>query len=157
MNLAEHVEKCVDKLRAVETQLPEEQKLELYKARRYLQTGLFEHEKQGERIPVRKTFVMQCEICKTPIDGEEAMYLHLRKKHKVSEEEAALGANVQRDAYQKDLGELRRLLAEYTDADLEDDFTRGFTIEETYIPSDELRSRVATELESSGGSGTNPT
>jgi DNA repair exonuclease SbcCD ATPase subunit len=138
MNLSEHIEKTVDKLRTVETQLTDEARMNVFAARRYLQAGLFEYEKQGERITVRKEFVLCCPVCNAEMGGEEALYLHLRKIHKVSETEAAEHANAPRTAYDNDILELRRLLAEYTDSDLEDEFTRGFNLEATNTSSNEL-------------------
>lgn len=130
MNLNEHVEKTIDKLRAVENELRDDARMSVFTARRYLQAGLFEAEKQGSRIAVRKEFEMICEVCKKVMTGEEEYYLHLRKAHKISEQEAAEHSNKPRGEYETDIQELRRLLAEYTDSDLEDDFTRGFTVQE---------------------------
>lgn len=102
----------------------------IFQARRKLEKAIFEHHKQGERIPLRTEFELTCEVCGKAQTNEDEYYLHLRKVHGVKDLEAVKQTNEQRDEYNGEIQELRRLLTKHTDCDLEDDFTRGFTGEE---------------------------
>lgn len=109
----------------------------IFQVRRKLEKAIFEHHKQGERIPLRTTFELRCEVCNQVQDNEDQYYIHLRKAHKVKDIEAVEKTNQQRGSYEEDIQTLRRLLSKHTDYDLEDQFTRGFTGEEENSGRDE--------------------
>lgn len=100
------------------------EKIELFRVRRQLEKALHEHYKQGDRIELREKFELRCDRCGAVQAREEDYYIHLRKDHRVKEADAIEQTNAPREAYEKEILELRRLLAKYTEADLEDQFTR---------------------------------
>jgi hypothetical protein len=125
-SLEENAEAIVEALRRAEAGLTDELRLStgLFGIRRQLQAHIGQHQRAGARIPIRKKFRIDCEKCGIEQSGEEEYYLHLRKVHGVEEDETVDLSNAPRTKYDGDIQELRRLLAEYTDSDTEDDFTR---------------------------------
>jgi hypothetical protein len=126
----EMAEGVVRELKALQERFEGTDAVALFQVRRKLEKAIFEHHKQGERIPVRSEFTLTCEVCGKEQDNEDMYYLHLRKGHGIEDTSAVDKTNEQRDGYTQEMQELRRLLAKHTDYDLEDDFTRGFTGEE---------------------------
>lgn len=126
-SLEENAEEIVNELRAAEAGLSDELRLStgIFGIRRKLQAHIGTHQRAGSRIPVRKKFSIDCEKCGKRQQDEEEYYLHLRKVHGVDEAETTKMSNEPRTKYEGDLQELRRLLAEFTDADTEDAFTNG--------------------------------
>ncbi len=126
-SLEEHAEEIVDALRRAESELSDELRLStgIFGIRRKLQEHIGQHQRAGNRIPIRKKFRIDCEKCGIEQQGEEEYYLHLRKVHGVDEAETVKMSNAPRTKYDEEMLELRRLLADYTDSDTEDDFTNG--------------------------------
>lgn len=123
-------EAAIRNIKKFEERLEGTERVALFQERRKLEKALFEQAKQGERIPLRVEFELCCEVCGSVQDNEDQYYLHLRKAHKVKDLDAVDAANRQGETWNDETQELRRLLAKYTDFDLEDDFTRGFNRQE---------------------------
>ena len=125
-NLEDNAQDIVDALRKAESGLTDELRLStgIFGIRRKLQEHIGEHQRAGNRIPIRKKFRIDCVKCGQQQSNEEEYYLHLRKVHAVDEGETVELSNEPRTKYDGDIQELRRLMAEYTDSDTEDDFTR---------------------------------
>jgi hypothetical protein len=130
-------EGVVRELKQLQERLEGTDAVAVFQVRRKLEKAIFEHHKQGERIPLRTSFELRCEVCGVEQDNEDQYYLHLRKAHKIADHDAVDKANKQRGDYTEDVQNLRRLLTQYTDFDLEDEFTRGFTGEEENTCCDE--------------------
>ena len=126
----EMAERVVTEMKRLQDRFEGADAVAIFQVRRKLEKAIFEHHKQGERIPLRTSFELTCEVCNKVQTNEDEYYLHLRKVHGIKDLEAVPKANEQREAYTGEVAELRKLLAKYTDFDLEDDFTRGFTGEE---------------------------
>lgn len=126
----EMAERVVNDMKRLQERFEGADAVAVFQARRKLEKAIFEHHKQGARVPVRTDFEITCEKCGVVQENEDQYYLHLRKYHKVDDEESVDLANQQRGNYEEEIQTLRKLLAKHTDFDLEDDFTRGFTGEE---------------------------
>lgn len=126
-SLYENAQEIVDDLRKAESGLTDDLRLStgLFAVRRKLQAHIAEHERAGERIPIRTKFRIDCCKCGKVQQDEEEYYLHLRKVHGMDEGDTVEESNRPRTEYDGDISELRRLMAKYTDADTEDGFTDG--------------------------------
>lgn len=126
------------------------EKIELFRVRRNLEKALHEHYKQGDRIELRDEFELRCEKCNAIQAREEDYYIHLRKDHRVKETDAIELTNKPREAYEKEIQELRRLLAKYTEADLEDQFTREHNKEMETRAREEYSRHAGSDTEEAG-------
>lgn len=122
-------EKVIQKMKRLQERFQGDDALDVFKLRRELEAAVFEYHKQGERIPIRE-FELECELCGADMMNEDEYYLHLRKTHSTPDNEAVEITNRPRTEYEAETNQLSSLLSKYTDYDLEDDFTRGFTGEE---------------------------
>lgn len=129
-------EGVVRELKALQERFEGADALAVFQVRRKLEKALFEHYKQGPRIPLRAEFELRCEKCGKTQDNEDQYYLHLRKAHNVEDHDAVDLTNRQRSEYEESLQTLRKLLTTHTDYDLEDDFTRGFAGQEEELCPD---------------------
>ena len=113
--------------KAIEATIAELKELEdddrpgrLYTLRRKLEYGLFDYIKQGNRIPVVNKFKILCRDCGNTQLREEDYYLHLRKDHNVTDQEAAIEANRPRTEHDEQIQQLSDLLEQFTDFQLEE-------------------------------------
>lgn len=128
--IVDNLERHITELKGYEYKLEGQERLHLFQIRRKLEKTLFEHHKQGSRIPLRSEFELACEKCGAIQDNEDQYYLHLRKVHGIKDLESVKLTNEQRESYETEVQMLRELLTKHTEFDLEDDFTRGFASED---------------------------
>ena len=121
-SLFQATERIVERLRELQECFPDysESAKGVYKLRRELQEAQNEYLKQGERIPISTKFEIRCCECDQVQLREEDYYLHLRHDHQYPDEDAATESNNPRSNYDSDLAQLRRLIAQYTGALLQD-------------------------------------
>ena len=93
---------------------------EVFKIRRQIEKCREHYLKQGNAIPVTKKFELQCKDCGSTMLQEDDYYLHLRKSHTYSDEEAAKEATNPRHGHEQSLQQLEALLTEFTDYYLEE-------------------------------------
>jgi hypothetical protein len=118
----EALESVVEELREIEsTERDEEGRPDrIFTIRRRLQKAQDDYIKQGDRVLITKEFGIKCVECNQPELTEDAYYLHLRQQHQYEDEDAASEANNPRHDYDLGISELRKYLAEFTDALLEE-------------------------------------
>lgn len=133
----EMAEGVVRELKALQERFEGTDAVAVFQVRRKLEKAIFEHHKQGERIPLRTEFSLHCEVCGREQANEDMYYLHLRKVHNIEDHDATDKTNEQRGKYNEEIQTLRELLTRHTDYDLEDEFTRGFSGQEEDTCGDE--------------------
>jgi len=112
-NLPEAVEVAITALKDID--IPG-----IYQIHRDLEEALFEYMKQGNRIPIRHKFEILCRDCGEKQLNTESYYLHLRKEHNGTDQQAAIEANVPHTEYEKLIQLLSDLLEQFTDFQLEE-------------------------------------
>ena len=117
-NIVEGIEDIVDELRELEAD--DERPLRLFTIRRRLKAVQHEYNKQGDRIPVTKKFVIRCCECSEEMLRQDDYYLHLRKEHNCSDEEASKKTIQPLTDYEQGIAKLKELLAEFTQTPLND-------------------------------------
>lgn len=112
------VEDVVNELRELEPD--DERPGRLFTIRRRLQEAQNDYLKQGDRVLITKEFKIECTECNQPQMREEDYYLHLRQKHKYSDEEAASESNEPLRNYEEGIQSLKKGLREFTQVMLEE-------------------------------------
>lgn len=93
----------------------------LYEIRRELENACDEHMKQGERIALTSEYKLTCPECSLILPNSDYMYLHLRKDHRMPEEEAAVACHEGKGQYDEEIATLRELLPKHTGVLIEDE------------------------------------
>lgn len=113
----------IEKLRELEDKLPGEHRQQLHSLRRLVELGYHDYLKQGTRIALTKELSIECQACGAAMQDSDHLYLHLRQEHDVSEEDAAEKSTEATRKHTDEVLQLGTLLAEYTEVQLEDDFS----------------------------------
>ena len=104
---------------AIDAVIPDLQDLEnrdtriLY-IRRQLERAQEEFIKQGSRIQITKKLQYECPQCHAIQPDSEVLYLHLRKKHQASDDEANTYVAGLEHEFHKEVNMLKQLLRKYT-------------------------------------------
>ena len=125
--LPDAVKEHIDKIKDLEftLQAEPEQLQKLHMLRRKLELGYHDHLKQGTRVAVQKGLTIECQKCGALMMDSDHLYLHLRQKHDVTEEEAGELSTEATRKHTDDLLKLGSLLGEYTEVLLEDEFSKA--------------------------------
>jgi hypothetical protein len=101
-------------------QLKREPGQEVFAVRRRIEKCRATYLKQGNAIPIVKPLEINCLECGSTMTREDDLYLHLRKSHHYSDEDASSEATNPRHDYESSLQKLEALLTEFTDYYLEE-------------------------------------
>ena len=94
---------------------------EIFKITRKLERACNDLMHQGTRIAVTSNFVYQCPKCAIDLENSDMLYVHYRKSHSDSDDEAAAIAHKSKQEYDDDIVNLRNLLIKHTKIMLEED------------------------------------
>jgi hypothetical protein len=111
MKFLEDIELIIEKLHTT---------TDLYVIRRLLEAARNDYIKQGDRIKISKPFEIICKECQAKQLRTEDYYVHLRKQHQYSDEEASTTATEPVRDYETGITHLNDLLTEFTEARLEE-------------------------------------
>lgn len=93
---------------------------EIFKIRRKLEGIRALYLKRGNAIPVTKKFELHCKDCGSSMLREDDYYLHLRKSHNYSDQDAAIETVNPKREFEINLHTLDSLLTDYTEHYLDD-------------------------------------
>ena len=101
-------------------QLKREPGDEVFRIRRRIEKCRANYLKQGNAVPIVKKFELACIECGSTMLREDDYYLHLRKTHGCTDEEASAKTVEPHQDYEQSLQQLEALLTEFTDHYLEE-------------------------------------
>ena len=93
---------------------------EIFRVRRQIEKCRANYLKQGNAVPIVKKFEITCSDCEATMSRADDYYLHLRKSHNYSDEDASKMTVIPQQNYEQSLQQLEALLTEFTDHYLEE-------------------------------------